>query len=288
MLGLRPYQGEESVAVITGACGGMGKACSRLLGRRYRLILADLGAERVEAEAETLRDAGYDVPAAIACDVGKPDDVCALAATVAGIGALGTLVHTAGLSPAFAEWQRILQVNAIGTALLLDAFLPQAKIGSVAICVASMAGYWFTSDQEMDAILDEPLAQDFMTRLEPLARSVCMNDSPFGTVAYAISKYAVIRMCEQRVANWAASGARIVSISPGAVYTTMGKKETEEGTAGNAMLAMTPIGRWGTPMDVANLVDFLASGLAGFITGCDLRIDGGATPVLSRAMAGQT
>lgn len=84
-------------------------------------------------------------------------------------------------------------------------------------------------------------------------------------------------MAQLRAARWAEKGARIVSISPGVLWTPMGRLETELDDAAN-VLDHTPIRRWGTAMDVAQAALFLASDRASYITGTDLRIDGGAMP----------
>ena len=88
------------------------------------------------------------------------------------------------------------------------------------------------------------------------------------------------RSCERRVGAWGRKGARIVSLSPGMIYTPMARREVENNDMPRATLEATPVGRWGTPADIAAAARFLASGAAGFISGCDLRIDGGVTPAM--------
>ena len=60
----------------------------------------------------------------------------------------------------------------------------------------------------------------------------------------------------------------------------MGRREAETNPGAAAVVAATPMGRWGSPLDIAAAAAFLISDAASFITGCDLRIDGGVTPVL--------
>ncbi|MDE0987610.1 MAG: SDR family oxidoreductase [Pseudomonadales bacterium] len=78
--------------------------------------------------------------------------------------------------------------------------------------------------------------------------------------------------------------ARIVSISPGTIYTPMGRAEHDSNPAAAAVVQATPVGRWGSPNDIAAACEFLVSDQASFITGTDLRVDGGVTPAL-RSMA---
>src|SRR6185436_18772033 len=73
-------------------------------------------------------------------DVSSPDDVAMLAGTAAGLGDVRCVVHTAGVSPVQATSEQIVEVDVIGTALVLDAFEPHVRPGTVAVCIASMAG----------------------------------------------------------------------------------------------------------------------------------------------------
>jgi NAD(P)-dependent dehydrogenase (short-subunit alcohol dehydrogenase family) len=274
------HAGGRRAALITGACGGMGIACARLFGRRHDLILTDVSAERLAASADQLRDEGYAVAAVVPGDLGSTEVLEQLRNALDAPGRLGPLIHTAGLSPVLAGWEAILKVNLVATERLLAMIEPLLSPGAVAVLIASMAGHAKISNAEIDAILDQPLASDFLSRMEPhlqrLAGDMPHKD-PNGP-AYFLSKRAVIRICEQRAPAWARKDARIVSISPGVIWTPMGRREAERGAAAADALKATPIGRWGTPIDIAAAAEFLASDLAGFITGCDLRVDGGSIP----------
>jgi NAD(P)-dependent dehydrogenase (short-subunit alcohol dehydrogenase family) len=284
---LQSFQQGGRVAVITGAAGGMGRACSRRMGQTYRLVLADVSAKACEAEAKSLRDDGYDVAAALACDISDPAAVERLAQTARAAGPLGALVHTAGLSPSLADWELILRVNFVGTVLVLDAFVRQAVRGSVAVCIASSAGYMLPLDPELETIFDAPGAADVMQRLELALMKVskAFGQAP-AQLAYPISKRGVHRLVRDRVTEWAVKDARIASISPGLIRTPMSLKESES-PAFQALLDQVPVRRWGTAMDIANAVHFLCSEEASYITGCDLPVCGGMIAVVSRRMAAQ-
>ena len=273
------------MAVITGAAGGMGRACSRRMGHTYRLVLADVSAKACEAEAKSLRDDGYDIAAALACDISDPAAVDRLAQEASAAGPLGALVHTAGLSPSLADWEPILRVNFVGTVLLLDAFVRQSVRGSVAICIASSAGYMLPFDPEIEAIFDTPGAADVMQRLVGAVMKVskAFGQAP-ANLAYPISKRGVHRLVRDRVADWAVKGGRIASISPGLIRTPMSLKESEAATF-QALLDQMPIRRWGTALDIANAVHFLCSEEASYITGCDLPVCGGMVAVNAKKMA---
>jgi NAD(P)-dependent dehydrogenase (short-subunit alcohol dehydrogenase family) len=268
---------EKPLAVVTGAAGGIGRAVARRLGARYRLVLADVAADPVGALRDALVEEGYDVAIAAVADIGSRHSVDDLAAEVARTGTLGTVVHTAGLSPALADWQRIVEVNLTGTAHVLDAFLQLAVPGSSVVCLASVAAYTFPASPEADALLDDPYQPDLTARLEPLLRRLDVDGTEFSFAvkAYGASKRGVIRLVERRAGDWARRGARIVSISPGTVLTPMGRAEHEANPLAAAAANVTPLRRRGMPADIAAAADFLTSDLAGYITGADLRVDGG-------------
>jgi NAD(P)-dependent dehydrogenase (short-subunit alcohol dehydrogenase family) len=135
----------------------------------------------------------------------------------------------------------------------------------------------------LDAVAAEPLNETLLTVMHgPLSRLTGSDDShALARSAYAQSKRAVLRLTQQRAAAWGKWGGRIVSVSPGIISTPMGHKEVDGNPYARYTLDSTPVGRWGSPLDIANAVDFLASDFATFITGCDLRIDGGVTTVLA-------
>jgi NAD(P)-dependent dehydrogenase (short-subunit alcohol dehydrogenase family) len=275
----------ERIAIITGACGGMGRAISRSLGREMRLVLTDIDADTIARESETLQQAGFEVAAALQCDVSDNAALQRLLQTCLPLGPLGALVHPAGLSPALANAARIITVNLRATAQLLDTFLPLAVPGSAAICIASMAAYLCPADAALEAVLDHPADPELLPKLRHLAAALPdgkLGDEIEPHLAYAMSKRGVMRICEQRSRDWAQKGARLISISPGMIDTPMGRKEVAQNAKAAALLAITPMQRWGSPADIANAVAFLCSAEAGFITGCDIRIDGGLTPIVMR------
>ena len=270
------------VAVITGAHGGMGAACCRLLGRQHRLVLTDVDAVRLDAFVTALTDEGYDVAGSVAGDLCDGAIVSALANAARTAGPLAALVHTAGLSPSLAAWDAIVCTNVVATAQLLDAFDDVPGAGATYVLMASIAGHGLPPDNDRDAVADAARQPDLLQRLSPFLRAMAgsQDDAALAGVAYAVSKRTVIRMAEARASALGATGRRIVSISPGTIYTPMGRAENDRNPAAARVVNATPMGRWGMAMDIASAVEFLISDAAGFITGTDLRIDGGVMPAL--------
>lgn len=267
--------------LITGAAGGMGRACARLFGATHDLVLSDIAADALGNFTRELEGEGFTI---VGTHVGDLCDDVVLAAIVGDLRSDRPLIvlHTAGLSPSQADWQPIMTVNLVGSEKLLQAIEPILTPGSVAILIASTAGHSMPAIPNADALLDAPLAPGFLEGIGVLVEMMAPMAGPAGArgISYAFSKRGVLRQVERKAALWGANGARIVSISPGLILTPMGRKELAE-TAGAAEVnAAAPAGRSGTATDIALAAQFLASDGASFITGTDLRIDGGSIAVM--------
>ena len=270
--------------VITGGGGGIGLACARRIGAHGPVLLVDLDEERLQDAVEDLTREGLEV-AATRCDVSKHADVRALAEDLRDRGTLGALVHTAGLSPMMAPAKRIYEVNLVGTARLCGAFEPLARIDSVAVLIASMAGHSGekTSGPEVDAILDTPLEGDLLERLLDARPDI---EPEHSGIAYQLSKWGVQRLARREARAWGRHGARIVSLSPGIIDTPMGRFENERQPLMKQIAANTPLTRMGRADEIAAVVAFLCSKDASYVTGVDWLVDGGATYGFQAAVEG--
>lgn len=263
-------------ALITGAAGGMGRACARLFGATQDLVLTDAAGPALERFSAELTQEGYTVTGAHAGDLGSDEVIAALAASLGGDLPL-TLIHTAGLSPTQADARAILTVNLIATVKLLDAIEPVLRPGSAAVLIASMAAHLMPEIPQAKALLAAPLAPGFLDQISAFIGQMSPQPEAAPGIAYSLSKQGVIGEVERRAVAWGKYAARITSISPGIILTPMGRKELTEGQGAAQLNAAAPAGRPGTAADIALAAQFLASDAASFITGCDLRVDGGAT-----------
>src|SRR5262249_14149515 len=134
-----------------------------------------------------------------------------------------------------------------------------------------------TPSPEILAILDDPMAPNAVERL------IEADGGDMGAGrAYCLAKRALIRWARQEVRSWAERGARIVSISPGPIATPMGKFENVNNPLKRDTMESVPLGREGSMLEIADLVAFLASDQASYITGTDILIDGGGGALLPR------
>jgi len=259
---------EQRVTVITGGAGGIAKASARRLAERGPLLLADLTDDGLAAASAELRESGIEAQTAL-CDVSDESSIAELARRTAELGRLGALVHTAGLAPPAARDPRaVFEVNAVGTARLLEAFLPLAEAGTAGICIASLAGHR-EFVREFDELLAHPERPGVWERLEELGAS---RSDVLRT--YSLSKRSIILQVRHGAAAWGARGARLVSISPGLVVdTTIGAGAST--IHAGAYAEQSALARPGYAADIAGVVAFAASDDAGYVTGTDLLADGG-------------
>jgi NAD(P)-dependent dehydrogenase (short-subunit alcohol dehydrogenase family) len=246
-----------TVAVVTGAASGMGRACvDALQGMADVIVAVDLKAPDIDAAV------------GVACDVSDRDAVAALAARVRELGPFRALAHAAGISPVMADARRVFEVDLVGTQFLLDAFEEIVVPGSAAVCFSSIAAYQIAPfvNAEMDALIDEPLAPDFVARA-----AAAYADSG---LAYALAKRGVIRACGRAAVRWGRRGGRVNSLAPGLIDTPMGRAEFAQQPMMKPMLDGTPLGRFGEPEEVAAVTAFLLSDAASFLSGIDVPVDG--------------
>ena len=281
----------STVSVVTGAAGAMGALCARALAPEVDvLLLTDLVRGPLDAVGEEIaRTTGCRV-SALAGDLTDAHFVADLARAARDLGTLHSLVQTAGLSPTMAGWQQILRVDHVAVVAVLDAFLPAVGPGSAAVCIASIAGHLGAFDPVMDAVLDDPFAPDFDDRFR-----TAFGGEPDPGSTYRLAKRGVIRTCERAAVAWGARGGRVVSLSPGMIDTEMGRLELDHQPITVQMAQMTPVGAGrsadgcilpGLPNDIANAVRFLCSDAAGFVSGCDLRVDGGLVGAMNQPNEG--
>jgi NAD(P)-dependent dehydrogenase (short-subunit alcohol dehydrogenase family) len=265
-------QSNAGLAVITGAAGGMGSAVASQLGAQgWSLLLCDLDPARLEETARPLRDKGAKVEI-LAGDIADRAFPRQLTAAL-GSRQIAALIHTAGLSPTMGDAARIFAVNYDATVRLVEVVLPRITEGGCAVLISSSSAYLITSP-EIDAALNELKSGEDSSSLLKFATKPEM--------AYPISKRAVIRLVAREATAFGKKKARIVSIAPGLIDTKMSRAEQAASSQMNAMLERTPLGRFGHADEIASVAVFLCSPGASYVSGCDIKVDGGMLAALGR------
>jgi NAD(P)-dependent dehydrogenase (short-subunit alcohol dehydrogenase family) len=263
----------DDVFVITGGAGGMGLATARALASQGQLLLLDVGEKELGRAGKTLASMGARVET-LRCDVTSVEETERVADKVRAMGSFRSLVHTAGISPEMADARRVLEVDLQGSVRMTDAVFPLVGPGSSAILIGSIAGY-SDVDPAVESLLDDPMAVGFVDEVERV-----LGGSFDSSTAYVLAKRGVVRLVERLAAPWGQRGGRTVAIAPGLIETPMGRMELERQPIIPTMIEMTPVKRPGQvlpgrPEDIAATVAFLVSDDAAFISGCDIRVDGG-------------
>ncbi|CAI7570365.1 unnamed protein product [Penicillium pancosmium] len=263
------------VLVVVGS-GGIGLAIARRMGSGHHIVLADFSGKQLETNMESVQN---------------------LVQHVAKIGPIRAIAHTAGLTPVQTSADQIYQVNLLGAAQVIEGGFPQATAGTAMVVISSIAGHGKHSEVSPEFEKHLAIAPSNELLLRPEFDTSKDNSDEAAKeyfsrmIAYAVSKRANIVCVQAAASAWGNKGARINSVSPGAIATTIGRQEIAGPIGGPAIkeaIARTPAKRIGSPIDIANVVAFLSSPEASFITGNDIMVDGGWVMGLVRQMAETT
>lgn len=245
-------------AIVTGGGRGIGEAvCLAFANEGTHVVVSDIDFENAKSVSEKIRAMGVKATP-VKTDVSQWEEARKLVGiAVNELGKVDILVNNAGISPKkegggpamtweieLEEWDRVMGVNLKGTLFCSQEavrnMLPK-KAGAI-VNIASIAG---------------------KAPFEPMATGA----------HYDASKAAIINLTQRLASEVAEHGIRINAVAPGRIATPMAKFASKEWN--QAMLARTPMGRFGTPEEIANLVVFLASDAASYITGETVNINGG-------------
>ncbi|MSV29711.1 MAG: SDR family oxidoreductase [Bryobacterales bacterium] len=248
---------KDKVVIVTGAGAGIGEGIALRFGEEgARLVLNDLREAGCLAILEKVRALGAEACTAVA-DISTEEGARAIsAAALNGFGGIDILVNNAAdftqksvETAEVSDWQRVLGVNVIGTALVSKHAIPHMKAkGGAIVNIASMSG-----------VIAQP---EFAT--------------------YNASKGAVLTMTKCMALDLAPFNIRVNSICPGCILTTASFREIERlGLTfeqwRDKVAPMHMLNRLGDVREVANAALFLASDEASFITATHLMVDGGYT-----------
>jgi NAD(P)-dependent dehydrogenase (short-subunit alcohol dehydrogenase family) len=243
------------VAFVTGGARGIGRACvERLQTSGAAVVFCDVDADEGLEVAELLADGPAPVEF-LTCDVTSEEQVAAATAfAIERFGSLDVLVANAGIDRPFdaatmteAEWEAFLAIDLKSVWLCAKHALPQMR------------------SQRRGSIVTIASIHAFVTSR--------------GKFPYAAAKSGVVGITRALALDEAGYGIRVNAVCPGYTRTRMvmdGIRSAEDPIAAEReMLAIHPLGRIGEPIEIANVVNFLASDEASFVTGAAILVDGG-------------
>lgn len=262
----------KTVCVITGGGSGMGLAAAKNMPKDKIIVVTGRTMKKLEKAVKELEDAGYEAYAKT-CDTSDRLQVRELAEYAASLGEIKNVIHAAGLSPAMANPEQLIRVNALGTVYINQEFSKLMKKGSVIVDVSSNSAYMIPDFLARDKVfsLAETDEKLFLKKILSLPNK--LKGYKASGLAYGLSKKFVIRYASKCAYQYGEKGIRVCSLSPGLVATDMGKLEAEEG---GALIETTAEKRMGKPEELGYALATLADERNGYLAGVDVLVDGGS------------
>lgn len=237
------------VALITGAAQGIGYACAEAIAETgARIILSDINGKGAAEAAEKL---GADA-LAITCDMGDPEQISAMFDQAeSDVGPVSILVNNAGiarpgdfLETTLEQFQEVVNVNLTGTFLALQRAAKSMIAHGIEGAVVNMSS--------INAVVAIPQIS-----------------------AYCATKGGVMQLTKAAALALAPHNIRVNAVGPGSIDTEMMAGVNDNPEAMKMVMSRTPLKRVGSPREIADVVAFLASDKASYITGETIYVDGG-------------
>lgn len=243
---------KDKVALVTGASSGIGRAVALGWAREgAKIVVSDVDLRGGEATVAMVRAAGGDA-LFVAANVGKPSDCEALVArTVAHYGRLDIACNNAGISgPSAATadypldgWDQVIHIN--------------------------LSGVFYGMKYQIAAMLQG--GGGSIINMASILGAVGFAAAP----AYTAAKHGVLGLTKAAALEYSAQGIRVNAVGPGFIHTPLISALEQDAGVNAALVGAHPIGRLGQPEEVAELVTWLASSKASFVTGAYYPVDGG-------------
>ena len=262
----------REVCVITGGGSGMGLAAAKFMPTEKIIVVTGRTMAKLEKSVTELKALGYEAYAK-ACDTSIREQVRELAEYAASLGEIKNVIHSAGLSPAMADPEKLIRVNALGTVYVNEEFSKRMGAGSVIVDISSNSAYMIPgllASKKVFALADTNEAL-FLKKILALPNK--LKGYQASGLAYGLSKKFVIWYAAKCAFAYGQKGIRVCSLSPGLIATDMGNLEAEEG---GDLLKTTAEKRMGKPEELGFAIASVADERNGYLAGVDVLVDGGS------------
>lgn len=240
---------QSPIALVTGGAQGIGRACAEALADDgAQIVLADINADGVAAAADEMANGTI----SIHCDLGEPEQIHAMFDQIErDAGTVSILVNNAGialpgdfLDTTLEQFQSVIDVNLIGT-----------------FCALQRAAKKMVADKIAGSIVN----------MSSINAQVAIPT----IAAYCASKGGVMQLTKASALALAPHNIRVNAVGPGSIDTAMMAGVNANPEAMKTVMSRTPMQRVGEPREIADVVAFLASKKASYITGETIYVDGG-------------